>query len=355
MGTTLSRKVGRYWTRKDRRVLLVGLDSAGKTTILYHLRLHKAIPTLPTLGFNTEALSFHGLTLNLWDVGGQDTLRPYWRHHFTGTQGIVFVIDSSDHERVDLAKAELHGVLHDDQLRDACLLVLMNKQDLAKGDVDVVKELALEEVCQSRKYLVQPTVATTGAGLEQGFMWLCEHMNWLFLNMPDPGTKAQQPRHKNGQRKKQSHAQRVGREIAQVLGERKIHLVVRVVALIGERLARSVLTETLSMQKQGSTLKTVTGRSRTLGGAFFTLLKERVTKETYKDIYALEDQKKKEMKKSKVRAARIKTENALMGGFSTQLHLHDDSKDAEDGEVADVREENPRFIERDSDHDMDEP
>ncbi|ETV91754.1 hypothetical protein H310_13813 [Aphanomyces invadans] len=173
--------------------------------------------------------------------------------------------------------------------------------------------------------------------------------------MPQPTTQPQLPRHKNGNRKKQSHAQRVGRELARVLGERKIHLVVRVVALIGERLARSVLAETLSMQKQGLTLKTVTGRPRTLGGAFFTLLKERVTKETYKEIYALEDQKKKEMKKCKVRAARIKTENALMGGFSTQLHLDDDEskEDEEDGEVNDAPGEDPRFIERDwSDHEM---
>ncbi|KDO28932.1 hypothetical protein SPRG_05805 [Saprolegnia parasitica CBS 223.65] len=142
MGSTLSRKIVRFWTRNHRRVLLVGLDAAGKTTILYHLRLHKTIPTLPTIGFNTEAIAFHGLTLDLWDVGGQDSLRPYWRHHFTGTQGIVFVIDSSDAERLELAKAELHGVLSDDQLHDACLLVVLNKRDLIQGDAsDIVAQL----------------------------------------------------------------------------------------------------------------------------------------------------------------------------------------------------------------------
>ncbi|CAK4651131.1 hypothetical protein LEN26_016860 [Aphanomyces euteiches] len=179
MGTALSRKLARIWTRNDRRVLLLGLDSAGKTTILYHLRLHKVIPTVPTLDFNAETLHLHGLTLNLWDVGGQDTLRPYWRHHFTGTQGIVFVIDSSDNERVELAKAELHGVLHDDQLREACLLILLNKQDLAVGQRDVVSQLDLTEICQARKYKIQPTVATTGEGLEEGFAWLCDNMTPL--------------------------------------------------------------------------------------------------------------------------------------------------------------------------------
>ncbi|OQS01734.1 ADP-ribosylation factor family [Achlya hypogyna] len=182
MGSTLSRKFARFWTRNHRRVLLVGLDAAGKTTILYHLRLHKAIPTLPTIGFNSEALALHGLTLDIWDVGGQDSLRPYWRHHFTGTQGIVFVIDSSDGDRLELAKAELHGVLRDDQLTTACLLLILNKRDLMVADeADLVARLDFTAICdeQGRKCHVQPTVATTGDGLTEGFQWLCQTMEPL--------------------------------------------------------------------------------------------------------------------------------------------------------------------------------
>ncbi|OQS05872.1 ADP-ribosylation factor family [Thraustotheca clavata] len=182
MGSTLSRKIVRFWTRNHRRVLLVGLDAAGKTTILYHLRLHKALPTLPTIGFNSEAVALNGLTLDLFDVGGQDSLRPYWRHHFTGTQGIVFVVDSSDAERMELAKAELHGVLHDDQLVDACLLVILNKRDLVDGSVEqVVQELDFNALCQEQKrpFHIQPTVATTGDGLKEGFAWLCATMEPL--------------------------------------------------------------------------------------------------------------------------------------------------------------------------------
>ncbi|KAF0711527.1 Aste57867_5221 [Aphanomyces stellatus] len=166
--------------------------------------------------------------------------------------------------------------------------------------------------------------------------------------MPQPSAQQRQKQQHASQRKP-NHAQRVGREMAHVLGERKIQLVVRVVQLIGERLARSVLAETLAMHKKGATLKTVAGRPRTLGGAFFTLLKERVTKETYKDIYAIEEQKKKEQKKSKVRAERIKTENALMGGFSLHMHLDEPKEDGEEAcdEHREVAECNPRFQERD--------
>jgi len=181
MGSGFSRKLSRFWSRNERRVLLVGLDAAGKTTILYHLRLHKTIPTIPTIGFNVETFQFQGLTLNLWDVGGQDTLRPYWRHHFTGTQGIVFVIDSSDATRLELAKAELHGVLHDEQLHHACLLVLLNKKDLLEEGnsvENIISALDFQQQCdeKGRKFHVQPTVATTGEGLNEGFTWLCQHM-----------------------------------------------------------------------------------------------------------------------------------------------------------------------------------
>ncbi|KDO28931.1 hypothetical protein SPRG_05804 [Saprolegnia parasitica CBS 223.65] len=139
-----------------------------------------------------------------------------------------------------------------------------------------------------------------------------------------------------------THAQRVGREIARVLGERKIHLVVRTVELIGERLTRSVLSETLLMDKEGKTLKTTTGRERTLGGAFFTLLKERVTKEKYKEIYALEEEAKKKARKNKERAARIKRENELIGGLTSQMILKDDD-DAKADEADDAGPSNPRF------------
>ncbi|OQS05882.1 hypothetical protein THRCLA_02055 [Thraustotheca clavata] len=131
-------------------------------------------------------------------------------------------------------------------------------------------------------------------------------------------------------RRKLSHNERVGREIARVLGERKVHLVTRTVELIGERLTRSVLSETMHLNKEGKMLKTVTGRERTLGGAFFTLLKERVTKEKYKEIYALEEEQKKIARRNKERAARIRRENELIGGMTSQLHLRDDEEEGEE-------------------------
>ncbi len=66
----------------------------------------------------------------MWDVGGQDKIRPLWRHYFQNTQGIIFVVDSNDRDRVVEAREELQRMLNEDELRDALLLVFANKQDL---------------------------------------------------------------------------------------------------------------------------------------------------------------------------------------------------------------------------------
>ena len=74
------------------------------------------------------------MKFNVWDVGGQDKIRPLWRHYYTGTQGLVFVVDSQDRERIDEAKQELHRILSDREMKECLLLVFANKQDLPGGE-----------------------------------------------------------------------------------------------------------------------------------------------------------------------------------------------------------------------------
>lgn len=78
-------------------------------------------------------MTYKNVKFNVWDVGGQDKIRPLWRHYYTGTQGLVFVVDSQDRERVDEAKQELHRILSDREMKDCLLLVFANKQDLPGG------------------------------------------------------------------------------------------------------------------------------------------------------------------------------------------------------------------------------
>lgn len=86
--------------------------------------------TATSIGFNVETVEYKNISFTVWDVGGQDKIRPLWRHYFQNTQGVIFVVDSNDRERVSEAREELQRMLNEDELRDALLLVFANKQDL---------------------------------------------------------------------------------------------------------------------------------------------------------------------------------------------------------------------------------
>ncbi|XP_023384660.1 ADP-ribosylation factor 5 isoform X2 [Pteropus vampyrus] len=107
MGLTVSALFSRIFGKKQMRILMVGLDAAGKTTILYKLKLGEIVTTIPTIGFNVETVEYKNICFTVWDVGGQDKIRPLWRHYFQNTQGLIFVVDSNDRERVQESADEL--------------------------------------------------------------------------------------------------------------------------------------------------------------------------------------------------------------------------------------------------------
>jgi len=152
---------------------MVGLDAAGKTTILYKLKLGEIVTTIPTIGFNVETVEYKNISFTVWDVGGQDKIRPLWRHYFQNTQGLIFVIDSNDKDRISDGRDELMRMLAEDELRDAALLVFVNKQDLpnAMNAAVVTEKLGLTSLT-NREWYVQATCATTGDGLYEGLDWL---------------------------------------------------------------------------------------------------------------------------------------------------------------------------------------
>lgn len=157
---------------------MVGLDAAGKTTILYKLKLGEIVTTIPTIGFNVESVEYKNISFTVWDVGGQDKIRPLWRHYFQNTQGLIFVVDSNDRERVAEAKDELTKMLQEDELRDAVLLVFANKQDLpnAMTAQQITDSLGLNSM-RHKKWYIQQTTATQGTGLYEGLDWLSEQLN----------------------------------------------------------------------------------------------------------------------------------------------------------------------------------
>ena len=132
------------------------------------------IQTIPTIGFNVETLQYKNIKFQVWDLGGQTSIRPYWRCYYPNTDAIIFVVDSSDTERLSIAKQELRAMLEEDELKDAILLVFANKQDMrgALNSAQVSEALGLPDL-RSRQWSIQESSAVKCSGLFEGFDWLC--------------------------------------------------------------------------------------------------------------------------------------------------------------------------------------
>ena len=128
MGNLFSSVMARFTaSNKQSRIILIGLDGAGKTTLLFNMKLGEVVNTVPTIGFNMEAVQYKNIEFNMWDVGGQDRLRALWHHYYEGADAIIYCVDSSDRDRVEEAAETLAGVLSDETLKGAHLLVYANK------------------------------------------------------------------------------------------------------------------------------------------------------------------------------------------------------------------------------------
>uniref|UniRef100_A0A8C5R2Z8 ADP-ribosylation factor-like protein 14 n=1 Tax=Leptobrachium leishanense TaxID=445787 RepID=A0A8C5R2Z8_9ANUR len=167
---TLVSRIHGFWDwmfAMNASVMMVGLDGAGKTTILYQLKLGETIVSIPTIGFHTETLDpISGVLFLVWDVGIGCRGRPLLRHYLSGRNAILFVVDSTDSERLDEAKELLFMLLHDEASTGLPLLVLANKQDLdgAQSPADIAHYLDLDNL-KGRKWTICGCCGKEGKGL----------------------------------------------------------------------------------------------------------------------------------------------------------------------------------------------
>ncbi|KAF1813079.1 putative ADP-ribosylation factor [Eremomyces bilateralis CBS 781.70] len=173
MGGSWSRIMSVIWAKKEIRILILGLDNAGKTTLLYRLKIGEVVSTIPTIGFNVESVTYGKLNFNVWDLGGQTSIRPYWRCYYANTAAVIFVIDSTDLDRLSTAQEELAAMLAEEELRDAALLVFANKQDQpgAKGAGEISEALRLGDL-KDRNWSIVACSAIDGRGVDEGMDWL---------------------------------------------------------------------------------------------------------------------------------------------------------------------------------------
>jgi ADP-ribosylation factor protein 1 len=178
MGFFLSKLIGFGFDMPDARILLLGLDGAGKTTILYKVKLNENIVTIPTIGFNVETVSpCKGINFTVWDVGGQEKIRQLWKYYYQNTQGLIFVVDSSDRDRISEAAEELHGILKEDCMAGVPVVIIANKQDLPNplSCSELVDKLGLEKLATTKnKWYIHGACAINGQGIYESMGKMAE-------------------------------------------------------------------------------------------------------------------------------------------------------------------------------------
>jgi len=159
----------------EMRILMLGLDNSGKTTALKKLAGEDPAQITPTQGFNIKSVNQGGFKLNVWDIGGQKHIRPYWKNYYQNTDAIIYMVDSADERRFDEAAEELQQLLEEELLAGVPCLVFANKQDLlnAKKAAELMEHLELTQE-KSRWIHIEGCSAKTGDNLEMGITTLLE-------------------------------------------------------------------------------------------------------------------------------------------------------------------------------------
>eukprot|EP00931_Biecheleriopsis_adriatica_P083401 TRINITY_DN569_c1_g1_i1.p1 TRINITY_DN569_c1_g1~~TRINITY_DN569_c1_g1_i1.p1 ORF type:complete len:205 (+),score=47.75 TRINITY_DN569_c1_g1_i1:76-615(+) len=164
--------------QEEARILMLGLDNAGKTTILKKMSGEDTDGIAPTQGFNVKSLVQDGFKLNVWDIGGQRSIRDYWSNYFEHTDALVYVVDSSDSRRLEESGSELRDLLAQEALANIPILIFANKQDILSATPadEITETLALNEI-SGRTWSIQACSAKDGTGLDDGLTWLVEATN----------------------------------------------------------------------------------------------------------------------------------------------------------------------------------
>ncbi|EGC33944.1 hypothetical protein DICPUDRAFT_35934 [Dictyostelium purpureum] len=173
MGASSSNPFNSIFKNKSIKILMLGLDGAGKTTILYKLMLNEVVTTISTLGYNVETIQHKHLNLTLWDLAGEERIRSLWRPFYNKCSAIIFVVDSSDRLRVEEAAAELSKLMKEEELSGCSLLIFATKQDcISPMEIpELTDVLGLHEI-RDRKWYIQPTKTLEGVGIYEGLDWL---------------------------------------------------------------------------------------------------------------------------------------------------------------------------------------
>ncbi|XP_073087897.1 ADP-ribosylation factor-like protein 13B isoform X2 [Manis javanica] len=176
------------WREPVRKVTLVmvGLDNAGKTATAKGIQGECPEDVAPTVGFSKIYLRQGKFEVTIFDLGGGKRIRGIWKNYYAESYGVIFVVDSSDEERMEETKETMSEVLRHPRISGKPILVLANKQDKegALGEADVIECLSLEKLANEHKSLcqIEPCSAVLGYGkkidksIKKGLYWLLHNI-----------------------------------------------------------------------------------------------------------------------------------------------------------------------------------
>lgn len=170
-------------TKNNFKILILGIQNAGKTTILYRLSIGQLVKTSPTIGSNVEEISYENVKFQAWDLGGQESMRSVWDMYYMNTDGVIYVIDSNDADNYEESKAQFYKVLQNEALKNAVILILANKQDImtAKKVPELISIYDFENI-KDHVWHIQGCSAETGEGLLSGIKWLSDQLVYKNTN-----------------------------------------------------------------------------------------------------------------------------------------------------------------------------
>jgi len=178
MGFLISKVIEFFSRSKNNfKIIILGIQNAGKTTILYRLALGQLVKTTPTIGSNVEEINYNNVKFQAWDLGGQENMRSVWDVYYLNTDGVIFVIDSNDKENYEESKNQFYKILQNDTLKNAVILIFANKQDLltSKKVNEIIEIYELDSI-KNHVWHIQPCSANTGEGLLTGIKWLSDQL-----------------------------------------------------------------------------------------------------------------------------------------------------------------------------------
>lgn len=139
-------------SKKSGKLIFLGLDNAGKTTLLHMLKAARLSIHMPTLYPTSEELTLGGMKFTTFDLGGHKQARRVWKDYFPAVDGVVFIVDAFERERFEEAKNELYGLLNDEQIEKCPVLILANKIDIhgAASEAEIMNYFGLHPLATGK-------------------------------------------------------------------------------------------------------------------------------------------------------------------------------------------------------------